>query len=562
LALSGHSTAVRSPQRGRCLVADRARPPHWQCWESLHGFMLRHGTADSSRMTVRRKLAASVAALLLLSAASTVLSVRARQRTATALADLQQGQARLQRLLAIDRELHLRHRELSVLRELTPTPDQVTTVRARLRALDEDVATLDGGPEGATFLNRYRALADAWAETVDGLARHLDSPGVTSPGLALDSLLAWRTAQQAASVADAARFSEVLASADRVTMALLACSLLIGVTIAVALSVSLSAGFSRLDLASRHVAAGEYGFRLPVDGDDEFARAAMTFNDMAAALAVSIADTQAARARAEEASATKSSFLTSLCHDLKTPLTAILGYADLIEADVQQARLMAPASDIRQLRRSARVLLGMVGELLDFARLEVGRMPVALDAMDPARLVEEVADTLRPLFEQRRNAFSLDDRRKAPFTTDQAKLRHILLNLLGNACKFTSDGRVEVVLRADETALGLVLEVRDTGIGMTAEEAARIFAPYVQANSEIVQRYGGSGLGLAISRQFAQLLGGGLQVRSAPGAGTTFTLTLPGHATAVDSAIDTAELDEAVALFAALDAPGDSRLSA
>lgn len=513
-------------------------------------------------MTVRRKLAASVAALLLLSGASTVLSIRARHRTAAALADLQQGQSGLQRLLAIDRELQLRHRELSVLRELTPTPDQVTTVRARLRELDEDVASLSGSPAGAAFQVSYRTLADAWALTVDDFSRHVEPRDVMPPALVLESLLAWRTAQQAASVADAARFSEVLASADRVTMALLACSLLIGISIVVALSVSLSAGFSRLDAASRHVASGEYGFRLPVHGDDEFARAAQTFNDMAAALAVSIADAQAARARAEEASATKSSFLTSLCHDLKTPLTAILGYADLIEADVQQARLVAPTSDIRQLRRSARVLLGMVSELLDFARLEVGRMPVAFDAMDPARLVEEVVETLHPLFEQRRNTFTLDDRRGAAFTTDEAKLRHILLNLVGNACKFTSDGRIDVVLRADETRLGLVLEVRDTGIGMTAAEAARIFAPYVQANSEIVQRYGGSGLGLAISHQFAHLLGGDLQVRSTPGVGTTFTLTLPGRGSAVDSVIDTADLDEAVALFAALDAPGESRLSA
>lgn len=513
-------------------------------------------------MTIRRTLAVSVAALLLLSAASTVLSVRARQRTAAALADLQQGQSLLQRLLAIDRELQLRHRELSVLRELTPTPAQVMTVRARLRALDEDVASLDGGVDGASFRASYRALAHAWTGSVDDLSRHVAPREVMPPVLALEALLAWRTTQQASSIADAARFSETLASADRVTMGLLACSLLIGVGIVVALSIHLSAGFSRLDAASRHVAAGEYEFRLPVHGDDEFAQAATTFNDMAAALAVSIAETQAARARAEEASATKGSFLTSLCHDLKTPLTAILGYADLIEADVQQARLEAPTSDIRQLRRSARVLLGMVSELLDFAKLEVGRMPVAFDAMDPARLVEEVADALHPLFEQRRNAFTLDDRRRAAFTTDQAKLRHILLNLLGNACKFTSDGHIEVVLRADATDRGLVVEVRDSGIGMTAAEAARIFAPYVQAHSEIVERYGGTGLGLAISRQFAQLLGGDLQVGSTPGVGTTFTLTLPEGGCAANAVIDTAELDEAVALFAALDAPGESRLSA
>lgn len=527
------------------------------------GFMAVRRPADSRRMTVRRKLAASVTALLLLSAASTVLSARARQRTAAALADVQQGQARLQSLIAVDREVQLRHRELSVLRELAPTREQVMTLQGRMRALTDDVNGLERlAQDGTIFLANYRALVADWTRTLDSLERDGDPGEVLSPAAALDALLAWRATEHATAIADAERFAAALTSADRITVSLLACSLIVGVSIVGALSLSVSRGFARLDDASRHVAAGDYGFRLPERGDDEFAHTARTFNDMAVALARAIGETQEARARAEAASATKSSFLTSLCHDLKTPLTAILGYADLIEADVQQAALVAPTSDVRQLRRSAHVLLGMVGELLDFARLEDGRMPVALDARDPAQLVEEVAEALQPLFEQRGNTFALEDRRRASVTTDHGKLRHILMNLLGNACKFTADGRICVVLSHAADDAGLHVEVSDTGIGMTEAEAARIFSPYVQANDETAHRYGGSGLGLAISRQFAQLLGGDLRVRSTPGVGTTFTLSLPDHTPSLATDLDLDDLDDAVALFAALDAPDRPRRTA
>ena len=516
--------------------------------------------ADSVRMTVRRKLALTVSALLLLSGASTVLSARARQRTTVALAELQAGQQRLQRLLSLDRELQLRWRELSVMRELSPTPGQVAVLRARLGALDG--LAVEGGAlprhdtaaQVSAFAAAYAPLSQSWRSTLTALDRRSMTIRVQEPAAALDALLAWRTREQAASAEDARRFAAALAAADRITMALLGFSCLVGTGIVVALSFTLAAGFARLDDASRHVANGDYAFRLPDTGrGDEFERAARTFNDMAAALAVSMEETRAARSRAEQASAAKSGFLTSLCHDLKTPLTAILGYADTIEYDVQHAGLVTPTADIRQLRRSARVLLGMVGELLDYARLEVGRMPIALDSVDPAALVGEVSATLHPLMEQRGNTFRLTDRAARRVTTDQGKVRHILLNLLGNACKFTSNGCIEVELGPHPTRAGITLEVRDSGIGMTAEEAARVFAPYVQANSGIAHRYGGSGLGLAISKQFAELLDGDIIVSSSPEAGTTFVLTLPDLGNEVHEGLEPHDLEEAVALFAAID---------
>lgn len=505
-------------------------------------------------MTVRRKLAASVAALLLLSGASTVLSVRIRQRTTRALADVQAGQSRLQQLLSLERELQLRWREISVLREVSPSAAQLGVMASRLDALDAMVRTATTSADAIPFVSAYTPLSTAWRGTLDALRARRTPDDVASPTQTLDALLAWRDAEQRSAAADAARFAAALDTADVMTMALLGFSFVVGTTIVIALSVTLTAGFARLDAASRHVTAGDYSFRLPLGRTvDEFARAASTFNDMAGALEAAVADTEDARRRAEEASAAKSSFLTSLCHDLKTPLTAILGYADVIEADVEHAGLAASTADVQQLRRSARVLLGMVGELLDYARLEVGRMPVALAAMDPAALVTEVADTLRPLLDQRGNAFVLTNRWNDTLTTDHGKVRHILLNLIGNAAKFTSQGTIGVVVDARPDGPGIVIQVSDTGIGMSREEAATVFAPYVQANSDIVHRFGGSGLGLAISKQFALLLEGDITVASAEGIGTTFVLTLPDLEPAADPMAANTYLDEAAALFAALD---------
>ena len=514
-------------------------------------------------MTVRRKLIASVAAILLLSGASTVLSFRARQRTRLALADVHAGQARVQRLLSLEREVQLRWRELSVLREVSPPEAQLDVMRDRLEALDALVGDTTATAAGEPFSIAYAALSGEWHGTLRALRARHAREDVASPTPALDALLAWREAEQRASADDTLRFASALDAADLVTTTLLGCSFIVGIAIVVAFSVTFASGFNSLDAASRHVAAGDYSFRLPVGrGRDEFARAADTFNDMAVALEAAVADTHAARRRAEDASATKSGFLTSLCHDLKTPLTAILGYAEMIQADVEQAGLMVSTADAHQLRRSARVLLGMVDELLDYARLEAGRMPVALGALDPAELVTEVADTLRPLLEQRGNDFVLTERWHGTLTTDQGKVRHILLNLLGNASKFTNHGTIGVVIGARPEGLGVVIEVSDTGIGMSRGEAATVFAPYVQANRDIVHRFGGSGLGLAISKQFAQLLDGDITVTSTEGVGTTFVLTLPdlepSHGIAAP-----ADLDEAVALFAALDGNGqDTRLSA
>ncbi|BCS32515.1 hypothetical protein TBR22_A17300 [Luteitalea sp. TBR-22] len=515
-------------------------------------------------MTVRRKLIASVAALLLLSGASTVLSSRARERTRLALAAVQAGQARLERLLSIEREVQLRWRELSVLREVSASPAQIEVMRARLVALEGQVREAGESPAGRPFGREATALLSAWHGTLAGVQAGDAREGVAPPTAMLDALLAWRKAERRAADEDARRFGAALDAADATTMALLGCGLVVGSCIVITLSVTLAAGFRRLDTASRHVAAGDYAFRLPVGhGRDEFARAAATFNDMAVALERAIAETHEARRRAEEASAIKSTFLTSLAHDLKTPLTAILGYADMIESDVQQAGLATSMADLVHLRRGARVLLGMVGELLDYARLEAGRMPVALGALEPAALVDELADTLRPLLEQQGNTLVVTARWQGTLTTDPAKVRHILLNLLGNACKFTTRGTIGVEIDGRTDGGGVVLAVTDTGIGMSQQAAATVFAPYVQASSDILQRYGGSGLGLAISRQFAQLLGGDLTVTSDEGVGTTFVLTLPDleRAGAADPASN--DFEEAVALFAALDqTPPQTRLSA
>ncbi|HMQ34839.1 MAG TPA: ATP-binding protein [Chloroflexaceae bacterium] len=239
--------------------------------------------------------------------------------------------------------------------------------------------------------------------------------------------------------------------------------------------------------------------------------------------AATIADLQAARAEAEAASRAKSTFLANMSHELRTPLNAIIGYSELLLDEVEGAE---QAADLRRIKGAGAHLRSLIDDLLDHAKLEAGRIdlrpaPVALPA-----LLDEVAATVGHLAAQNRNRLTVALAPDLPpLLADEVRLRQILLNLLSNACKFTEDGRVELRVRREGDAL--LFAVSDTGIGMGPEQLARIFQPFVQATGHTVRRYGGTGLGLSIARQLARMMGGEITVRSTPGRGSVFTLSLP-----------------------------------
>ena len=236
---------------------------------------------------------------------------------------------------------------------------------------------------------------------------------------------------------------------------------------------------------------------------------------------------QRERARAEAADRAKSAFLANMSHEIRTPMTAIVGYADLLlDPTVSMSERVDHAMTIR---RNSGHLLAILNDILDLSKIEAGRLAIETIPTSLGDLLSDVASMMRARAGARSLAFAIRFVTPIPTTveTDPTRLRQVLINLVGNAVKFTETGGVaiEVGYQADPSAL--TIAVIDTGIGMTPEQIARLFEPFRQADAATNRRFGGTGLGLAITHRLVELLGGRLTVESRPGVGSHFTLTLP-----------------------------------
>jgi signal transduction histidine kinase/ActR/RegA family two-component response regulator len=237
-----------------------------------------------------------------------------------------------------------------------------------------------------------------------------------------------------------------------------------------------------------------------------------------------------AQAQAEAANRAKSTFVATMSHELRTPLNAIIGYSEMLREDAASEGSAATAADLQKITNAGRQLLALINDVLDVSKIEAGRMDVHVEAFAGAAALRAVIDTAQPLALQRHNqlaATGLDT--LGVLHGDAAKLHQILLNLVGNACKFTSHGRVELTAArtAGPTGDWVTLAVADTGIGMTPEQMGQLFREFSQADASTTRRFGGTGLGLAISQRLCHLMGGTISVESRFGKGSTFTVRLP-----------------------------------
>jgi signal transduction histidine kinase/DNA-binding response OmpR family regulator len=230
---------------------------------------------------------------------------------------------------------------------------------------------------------------------------------------------------------------------------------------------------------------------------------------------------------AEAASQIKSSFLANMSHELRTPLNAIIGYSEMVLEEAEDSGQVAVVPDINKILAAGKQLLGLINAILDLSKIEAGKMELYLESFSVPVLADEVASVIRPLVEKNGNKIKVSlDPAVQSMRADQTNVRQTLYNLLSNASKFTSKGLIslDVRLLPDDR---ISFAVSDTGIGMTAEQSARLFEPFTQGDASTSRKYGGTGLGLVISLRFAKMMGGDIVLRSVPGEGSTFTLTLP-----------------------------------
>lgn len=252
-----------------------------------------------------------------------------------------------------------------------------------------------------------------------------------------------------------------------------------------------------------------------------WAGAAVFRREMAKAMAALAEE----KRRAEAADKAKSAFLANMSHEIRTPLNGVLGMADVLAQsglDADQHRALS------LIRTSGDQLLHMLNDILDLSKIEAGRMELERERFKLSTLLDDVAALQAPALQAKSVAFQLEIdpalEPDAPRLGDRLRLAQVLGNLLSNAVKFTSEGAVTVSARQGAGQDEVLLSVRDTGCGMDPEELARVFEPFSQADVSTTRRYGGTGLGLSIVMRLIDLMSGSLDVQSAPGEGSTFTV--------------------------------------
>ena len=507
-------------------------------------------------MSLRRRLILSLFTILVLFAVNVGTHFWGSYARSESMVAYRQAVSAGQLSGELGKQLDAQRQKILVLATLRETTEDRLEGSDRRAALDEinrirdTVAALGVLSSDVTALQYERlrtssaALLDAWSAFYrdyndSSRATTVDEPG---PFLETSRRLKELEQRQAFIAVQRARIIDrTIALTDRITVIGFVASIFLTASLGYFLVRYTNRSLKRLQRGTERLGAGELGHHIEdIDDDGELGDLAAAFNSMSDKLRRAVEEEQDATRRADDANAAKSRFLASVSHELRTPLNAIIGYGEMLRDELgDRGRIDRRqfGDDLEKIVGSGRQLLALINDILDLSKIETGKMTLCPETFSPGAVLAEVVDALGPLLRRNGNRVDCDDFSALPaIHNDALKFRQIVVNLLSNAAKFTRDGHIALRAGHDPGARQLWLQVTDTGIGMSPEQQAQIFEPFVQAEDSTSARYGGSGLGLAICRDFCRLMGGSISVASQPGEGTTFSVRLPADPVSVPAA--------------------------
>lgn len=279
-----------------------------------------------------------------------------------------------------------------------------------------------------------------------------------------------------------------------------------------------------------------FDLRAPVTTEDEIGLLAKSLNHLIERVSERTKELEKAKEQAEAASKAKSRFLANVSHELRTPLNAVIGLSQLLQDDATDLNLSGDfITDLETINSAGKHLLELINDILDLSKIEAEKMTLYPETFEIATLINNVVLTVKPAIEKNGNVLVVDcDENLGTMYADQTRMRQVLFNLLSNAAKFTTNGKITLTVKNErencspEAPLGMItFNVTDTGIGMSPTQQQQLFQPFIQGDTSTTKKYGGTGLGLAISRHFCQMMGGEIVVQSQIGVGSTFIVHLP-----------------------------------
>jgi signal transduction histidine kinase len=283
---------------------------------------------------------------------------------------------------------------------------------------------------------------------------------------------------------------------------------------------------------STELAKGNYNKRIDVNSKDEMGLLQESLNQMADNLQDSVENLKASfyeaegsRLQALEASRLKSEFLANMSHEIRTPINAIIGFADIL---LEDEKTEDRRDSLKTIKKSANILLENISDILDFSKLEAGKLKLAKSEILLKELVEEISPIIKLRLHGKDINFNIDidESLLRPIVCDRIRLRQVLLNILINSTKFTKQGSITLRIEPSDNRRVILYKVTDTGIGISKDRHQKIFEPFIQGDGSITRDYGGTGLGLAIAKRLVEMMNGKIWVESTPNLGSTFYFTV------------------------------------